>query len=256
MHRRSTPGRHDSKPSAGCRTMPPGTRLWLPATIFMAVPDIGTWSRSHSGRADHGTYSPPERGDHRHVCSMFARLSRHHLTAPGISRQLDWRSRGQNGTARHCPVVAGRKSRGLLVRGFGVRVPGGAPVLTWLFCYPFTLVGGRFPAVVAPRWLVSPDLVGGAAREWQVCRMCIGGPRVPPDAGSATRPGMDADPAAIAPVRRRGGPGQPSGPACRSRMPPVPAWADADHRRKLSAGPPDDDQAAVLEVAEQRRTRR
>jgi hypothetical protein len=76
--------------------------------------------------------------------------------------------------------------------------------------------------VVAPRWLVSPDLVGGAAREWQVRRMCIGGPRVPPDAGSATRPGMDADPAAIAPVRRRGGPGQPSGPACRSRMPRFP----------------------------------
>jgi hypothetical protein len=40
-----------------------------------------------------------------------------------------------------------------------VQVPGGAPVLTWSFYYTFTLVGGRFLAMVAPRLLVSPDIV-------------------------------------------------------------------------------------------------
>jgi hypothetical protein len=34
--------------------------------------------------------------------------------------------------ARHWPVAAERKAA-LLIRGFGVRVPGGAPVLTWRF---------------------------------------------------------------------------------------------------------------------------
>ncbi len=63
---------------------------------------------------------------------------------------------------RHRRALSGsRRTRnsGLLIRGFGVRVPGGAPVLTWGFCYPFTLVYGPFRAMVAPRLLVSPNIV-------------------------------------------------------------------------------------------------
>jgi hypothetical protein len=50
-------------------------------------------------------------------------------------------------------------SSGLLIRGFGVRVPGGAPVLTW--CY--TRSGSLVKAVSGPCLLVSPDLVPQAA---------------------------------------------------------------------------------------------
>src|SRR6266536_1778520 len=64
---------------------------------------------------------------------MFARMSRHHLTAPGIRRQRYRRSRGQNGTARYYPVSTRTQNSRLLIRGFGVRVPGGAPVLSWAF---------------------------------------------------------------------------------------------------------------------------
>jgi hypothetical protein len=48
---------------------------------------------------------------------------------------------------------------GLLIRGFGVQVPGGAPVLTWRFYHIFGLVDGSFPAMFAPRLLASPDVV-------------------------------------------------------------------------------------------------
>ncbi len=50
-----------------------------------------------------------------HVCSMFARMSRYHAVAPV--------------SGRHCASGDCR----LLIRGFGVRVPGGEPVLTWHF---------------------------------------------------------------------------------------------------------------------------
>src|SRR6266702_31808 len=52
----------------------------------------------------------------------------------------------------------------LLIRGFGVQVPGGAPVLTWRFYHLFTLVDGRFRVMFAPRLLVSPDIVDHGAR--------------------------------------------------------------------------------------------
>jgi hypothetical protein len=48
---------------------------------------------------------------------------------------------------------------GLLTRGFGVRVPGGAPVLTWGYIRPRSFCLGRFRPVVAPWLLVSLDLV-------------------------------------------------------------------------------------------------
>jgi hypothetical protein len=51
------------------------------------------------------------------------------------------------------------QSSGLLIRGFGVQVPGGAPALAWYFYRTFTLVGDHFRARFAPRLLVSLDLV-------------------------------------------------------------------------------------------------
>jgi hypothetical protein len=53
----------------------------------------------------------------------------------------------------------------LLIRGFGVRVPGGAPVLTCCFYHLFALAGDRFPAMFALCLLVSPDLVGGSGQQ-------------------------------------------------------------------------------------------
>ena len=38
--------------------------------------------------------------------------------------------------ARHRKAFSNTLSSGLLIRGFGVRVPGGAPVLTWGFVVP------------------------------------------------------------------------------------------------------------------------
>src|SRR6266700_1128413 len=55
------------------------------------------------------------------------------------------------------------QNRGLLIRGFGVRVPGGAPVLTWGFTRFGSPREGRFRPMFAPRLLVSPDLVPRAA---------------------------------------------------------------------------------------------
>jgi hypothetical protein len=69
-------------------------------------------------------------------------------------------------TKRHRQALSGSRrtqNSGLLIRGFGVQVPGGAPVLTWCFYRPFTLVDGRFRAVVAPRSLVSPEIVDHGA---------------------------------------------------------------------------------------------
>src|SRR6266700_4973308 len=50
-------------------------------------------------------------------------------------------------------------SSGLLIRGFGVQIPGGAPVLTWAYARSGSPCEGRFGAMVAPRLLGSPDLV-------------------------------------------------------------------------------------------------
>jgi hypothetical protein len=65
----------------------------------------------------------------------------------------------ENGRFRPHSAPSGTSSVALLIRGFGVQVPGGAPVLTWYFCHLFRLVDGRFAAMVAPRLLVSPNIV-------------------------------------------------------------------------------------------------
>jgi hypothetical protein len=50
-------------------------------------------------------------------------------------------------------------SSGLLIRGFGVRVPGGAPVLTWGFTAPGCFLCVRFVHMLDPCSLVSHDRV-------------------------------------------------------------------------------------------------
>ena len=66
---------------------------------------------------------------------------------------------------RHCPVVSvqvvrpERWARLLLIRGFGVRVPGGAPVLTWGFIAPGHFSCVRFVPMLAPCSLASQDRV-------------------------------------------------------------------------------------------------
>jgi hypothetical protein len=47
----------------------------------------------------------------------------------------------------------------LLIRWFGVQVPGGAPVLSWGYILSGWPRGGRFGGMFARRLLVSPDLV-------------------------------------------------------------------------------------------------
>src|ERR1700722_13386534 len=72
------------------------------------------------------------------VCSMFARMPRYAPAPSGIRGTARTRATGQTGSSRHVLVLFDSSSRriielssGLLIRGFGVQVPGGAPVLTW-----------------------------------------------------------------------------------------------------------------------------
>jgi len=95
-----------------------------------------------------------------HVCSSVAVLS-------DCARYNAAAELAELRTKRHRQALAvGSRAEnfGLLIRGFGVQVPGGAPVLTWHFCYLFALVTGRFPAMSAPCLLASPDIVDHARR--------------------------------------------------------------------------------------------
>jgi hypothetical protein len=81
------------------------------------------------------------------VCSMFARMPRYGPAQPGIRSATRMRATGQNGSSRHMLVLFSSSSRrineyssGLLIRRFGVQVPGGAPVMTWGFISPGLLV--------------------------------------------------------------------------------------------------------------------
>src|SRR5437762_85663 len=58
-----------------------------------------------------------------------------------------------NGRFRPHLAPPGRPSVALLIRGFGVRVPGGAPVLTWSF-YRLLCRGGGGLSLVVARWLL------------------------------------------------------------------------------------------------------
>jgi len=97
---------------------------------------------------------------------LFARCL---LVCPGTTRQQPARVGREPRGSPHRPALTGIESadlipeQRLLIRGFGVRVPGGAPILTWGYTHFGSPREGRFGAMFAPRLLVSPDLVPRAA---------------------------------------------------------------------------------------------
>jgi hypothetical protein len=98
---------------------------------------------------------------------MFARMSRNGPAVTGTSRHrlpgLPYSPAG-NSLSRYQAAFPNPCSSRLLIRGFGVQVPGGAPVLTWGFTHSGLPREGHFRAMFAPRLLVSPDLVPRADR--------------------------------------------------------------------------------------------
>ena len=73
---------------------------------------------------------------------MFARTPRYTPARPGIHSTAQMRATGQNDSSRHILVLLDSSSKrineqssGLLIRGFGVQVPGGAPARTDLGFY-------------------------------------------------------------------------------------------------------------------------
>jgi hypothetical protein len=82
-------------------------------------------------------WSRPLRTD---VCSMFARMPRYDPAPSGIRGDARMHATGQNDSPRHVLTSFDSSSRrineqssALLIRGFGVQVHGGAPVLTWFY---------------------------------------------------------------------------------------------------------------------------
>jgi hypothetical protein len=91
------------------------------------------------------------------VCSMFARMSRYAPAASGTRCELRIPSTGQNGSSRHMSARSGTRSgekfetsSGLLICGFGVRVPGGAPIPTWDYTTLGHFLYVRFVPMLAP----------------------------------------------------------------------------------------------------------
>jgi hypothetical protein len=133
------PSHHSVSPRASCNASSPGVRAigsCDPSRSSAQSRAPGTrpaWS--HASRGYYGLCLPPERTTVAHVCSMFARMSRYGPVAVSITRHpLSWFA-VQSGRSRHASVQNGTRqwskieqSSGLLIRGFGVRVPGGAPV--------------------------------------------------------------------------------------------------------------------------------
>jgi len=134
-----------------------------------AVPDAYTFADDAHGLSRLRLRRPRPRWSrpvHIDVCSMFARTPRYAPALLGIRRAARMRAIGHNGSSWHVLALFDSSSRriseqssGLLIRGFGVRVPGGAPVQTWRFCHLFSLIVSHLPAMVAPRLLVSPNIV-------------------------------------------------------------------------------------------------
>jgi hypothetical protein len=115
-------------------------------------------------------------------CSMVARMPRYAPAASGTRGTQRIPAAGQNGSSRHVLALFDsslsrriEQSSGLLIRGFGVRVPGGAPVLTWGFIAP----GHFFVSVLSP--VVAPWLL---ARTDPAIRVLSKTARPAPDPGS------------------------------------------------------------------------
>ena len=91
-----------------------------------------------------------------HVCSMFARMPRYGPALPGIRSAARMRATAQNGRSRYALALSDSSSRriseqssGLLIRGFGVQVPGGAQVTACSFRLQVVL----FCHSVGPWWV-------------------------------------------------------------------------------------------------------
>ncbi len=105
---------------------------------------------------------------------MILLVARRLLVCPGTNRQhpaaagIRPRREVQEGAA--CSIVRHRLAEsntccsGLLIRGFGVQVPGGAPDLTWGYPRSAWSLRACFVSMFAPRLLVSRDPVA-----WLVC---------------------------------------------------------------------------------------
>jgi hypothetical protein len=124
-----------------------------------AAPDACTFADGAHGlsrlhlRRPHAQWSRPmpARG-----CSVVARMPRYAPAPSGIHSESRIPATGQNGSSRHVLALFDSSSRrinehssGLLIRGFGVQVPGGAPVLTWDF-----ITSGHFYVSVLSTWLL------------------------------------------------------------------------------------------------------
>jgi len=131
---------------------------------------IQTWQEAVGGTSTSSTqWSRPIRID---VCSMFARMPRYGPAQPGTRSATRMRATGQNGSSRHVLALFNSSSRrineqssGLLIRGFGVQVPGGAPVLTWGFTTPGLSFDVRFVPMFAPYLLGrTGPAIGGLSK--------------------------------------------------------------------------------------------
>jgi hypothetical protein len=121
---------------------------------------------------------------------MFARMPRYAPAASGIRSAPRIPTTGQNGSSRHVPASSGtrpewkmRTKQRLLIRGFGVQVPGAAPVLTWGFIAP-----GRFFVSVLSSWLLRGcSRARCGCRKSHPCRLS-GIPVLMEDAAKAVAP--------------------------------------------------------------------
>ena len=89
-------------------------------------------------------------------CSVVARMPRYAPAPSGIRSESRIPATGQNGSPRHVLALFDSSSRrriecrsGLLIRGFGVQIPGGAPVLSRHYMCLLLLFSG----VVGPGWV-------------------------------------------------------------------------------------------------------
>ncbi len=109
--------------------------------------------------------SHPKITRHR-VFWLFARMRRYYPSGTGTTRHRARPRRARTGTARHPPEQTDTRRpwrSGLLIRGFGVQVPGGAPVLTCEYNQFLVSLGARNVGVGAPWVLVSQNQVGNGS---------------------------------------------------------------------------------------------
>ena len=151
-----------SEDHGSCRPLPPGS--WARLTHIASCPGIYTF-------ADDG-YSLsrlwPRRAWRGGLDLCTPMVAPCLLGCPGTRRQhpasaerSPIRAAGQNGSSRHVPASLSTSSKRryeqisrLLIRGFGVQVPGGAPVMTWGFIAPGLFFRVRFVPMAAP-WLLA-----------------------------------------------------------------------------------------------------